>query len=132
MARKEIEIKIEEGRDAGKTFKITEMPAVQMDKWVTKAVGILGKNGASVVDIASLSFTTLVVSLMKSDTEEASQLFDELLACASFIKDGVAVSMKGTMIDSVIEEWSTLMRLKNESLKLNLGFLEQGGESTSE
>ena len=31
--RKEVEITIEEGRDKGKTFKITEMGAVQADRW---------------------------------------------------------------------------------------------------
>ena len=42
MARKEIEITIKDGRDAGKVFKITEMGAVQSDRWATKVVSLLG------------------------------------------------------------------------------------------
>lgn len=38
---KSVEITVEEGRDKGKKFKITEMPAVKMDKWATKALLIL-------------------------------------------------------------------------------------------
>lgn len=131
MARKEIEITIEEGRDAGKTFKITEMPATQADKWVTKVIGLVGRNGMSALDISNMSFSELAVSLIKSKSEESEPLFEELLGCCSFIKDGVSVSMKGKMADSVVEDWGTLFRLKNEALKLIFGFFEEGGESTS-
>lgn len=131
MARKEIEITIEEGRDAGKTFKITEMPATQADKWVTKVIGLVGRNGMNAVDISNMSFQELAISLIKSKPEESEPLFDELLGCCSYVKEGASVSMRGQMADSVIEDWSTLFKLKNEALKLIFGFFEEGGELTS-
>lgn len=132
MARKEIEIKIEEGRDAGKTFKITEMSALQADKWVTKALCLLGKSKFDISSLGSMSMPEILTAMSGLNFEETEPLLNQLLECASFKKDGVDVPMKGSMVDSVVEDWATLFRLKVESLKLILGFLEQGGESTSE
>ena len=131
MARKEVEIKIEDGRDAGKVFKITEMPAVPMDKWVTRALILLGKSDKGIGALAGTSFESILKALSAADYDETEKLLNELLACCSFLKDGVSVPMKGDMIDSVIEEWTTIMRLRVEALKVNLGFLEQDVESTS-
>ena len=132
MARKETEIKIEDGRDAGKVFKITEMPAVQMDKWATRALLLMGKSGTGIGMLAAMNLEDILEALSKASYEETEKLLDELLACASFMKDGVSVPMKGEMVNSVVEEWTTIFRLRIEALKLNLGFLELGGESTSE
>lgn len=131
MARKEIEIKIEDGRDAGKTFRITEMGAVQADKWVTKALLLLGKSGMGIGALTQMSYDDVIKSLSECNYEETEKLLDELLPCCSFLKDGVSVPMKGDMVDSVIEEWTTIFRLRIEVLKVILGFLEQDVESTS-
>lgn len=131
MARKEVEIKIEDGRDAGKTFRIVEMGAIQADKWVTKALLLLGKSEFNIGVLNHMSFEEILKALSKCDYEQVEKLLNELLACCSFNKDGVSVPMKGDMVDSVIEEWTTVMRLRIEALKVNLGFLEQDVESTS-
>ena len=130
MARKEKEIKIEDGRDAGKVFKITEMPAPQAYKWLLRAFGILGKSG---IDFGYIK-TKNVLDLLRefAQHEESEPLMNELLACSGFMKDGVLVQMKGSMVESVIEDWTTIFRLQMEALMLMIGFLEQGGESTSE
>lgn len=129
--RKEIEITIEQGRDAGKVFKIVAMPAVQTARWVTKAMRLIGKDGGDILTIAQMSVYELLMSVIKGEEDAAESLLDELLECASFKQDGVYVAMKGSMADSVIEDWLTVFRLRSEALKLNVGFLEQGGESTS-
>lgn len=131
MARKEIEIKIEEGRDAGKTFKITEMPVVQADKWVTRLLCLLGKSNKEITDLAFTNGADFLKALSKAEDKDLEPLLDELLECASFMKDGVAVPMKGNMVNSVVDDWRTLMRLKYETMVLILGFLDEGGESTS-
>lgn len=131
MARKEVEITIKDGRDAGKVFKITEMGAVQSDRWATKVVALLGKAGADISVLGSLSFQDLVILLSKAPAEEVQPLYDELLACASFVQDGNLVPLKGSIVDSIVEEWTTLNELRLEALKLTLGFFEEGGESTS-
>lgn len=129
--RKEVEITIEQGRDKGKTFKITEMGAVQMDSWAIKALCLLGKSGVTLEQLGSLDMNAIFQLLGNLGYEWSKPLMDELLECASFKKDGAYVPMKGSMIDSVVEDVSTLFRLKMEALTLNLGFLDLGDESKS-
>lgn len=131
MARKQIDITIEDGRDKGKTFRIEEMSAVQMDKWAMKALGLLGRDGADISLVGNMTLQDMLASISKAPVEEVQPLFDELLACCSFVKDGTLIQLKGNIIDSIVEDWTTLTQLKVEALKLNLGFLEQGGESES-
>ena len=129
--RKEIEIKIEAGRDAGKVFKIEEMPAVQMDRWVTRALCMLGRSGSGISAIGGSTMEELLQAFSKLDFKDSEPLLNELLACCSFKKDGTLVKMEGSMVDSVIEDWTTIFKLRIEALKLNLGFLEEGGDLTS-
>ena len=131
MARKEVEIKIEDGRDAGKVFNVKEMPAMQMDKWVTRALLVLGKAGMNISVLNAMDIEKILSALSKADYEETESLLKEMLECCSFQKDGVSVVMKESMVDSVIEDWTTVFRLRVEAIKLNLGFLEQDVESTS-
>lgn len=129
--RKQIEIKIEAGRDAGKVFVIEEMPAVPMDRWVTRALSALGKSGSGLSAISGQTMESLLQAFLKLETKDMEPLLDELLACCSFKKDGSLVKMTGAMVDSVIEDWTTIFKLRIEALKLNLGFLEDGGELMS-
>ena len=129
--RKQIEIKIEAGRDAGKVFLIEEMPAVQMDRWVTRALCMLGRSGSGISAISGMTMEALLQAFSKLDFKDSEPLLDELLACCSFKKDGSLVKMGGSMTDSVIEDWTTIFKLRIEALKLNLGFLEEGGDLTS-
>ena len=126
--RKEVEITIEEGRDKGKTFKITEMSATQADSWALRALCLLGKSGITLEKLGSLDMDAIFQLLGNLGYEFSKPLIDELLECASFKKDGVYVPMKGAMIDSVVEDVSTLFRLKMEALTLTLGFLDLGDE----
>lgn len=129
--RKEIEIKIDgNGRDAGKVFIVKEMPATQMDAWLTRAIGVLGAD-KTLLDVLSLSMSELILNLSKNNYDETKVLLDELLACCSFKSDNGLVPMKNDMVDGVIEDWTTIVRLKNEAFALNLGFFGEGGESTS-
>ena len=129
--RKEVEIKIEAGRDAGKVFKVEEMPAVQMDRWITRALCMLGRSGSGLSMIGGMTMEGLLSAVSKLDFKDSEPLLDELLACCSFKKDGTLVKMTGSMVDSVVEDWTTIFKLRIEALKLNLGFLEEGGDLTS-
>lgn len=129
--RKEIEITIEEGRDAGKTFKIVEMSAVQMDRWATRALCLVGKSGSNIVELFGMGADGMLKVLGSLGYESSEPLLNELLECCSFKKDDTFVPMKGSMVESVIEDWTTIFRLRMEALSLNLGFLEIGDESKS-
>jgi hypothetical protein len=128
---KSVDIIIEAGRDKGKKFTITEMPAVKMDKWATKALIILGKTGNS-FNLAQIDLESLLRSLSSADYEGVEPLLEELLSCATFDKDGVSMVMTSSIADGIVEDWTTLFRLRIEALKLNLGFFEQGDGSTED
>ena len=128
--RKEIEVTIEEGRDAGKKFKITEMPAFQMDRWATRALIALGKSQkGGIAALGAMNVQDIISAFTELEFEKAEPLLQELLECCAFIKDGTSVQMKKEFVDGVVEDWTTLFRLRVESLKLNLGFFEQGDGS---
>lgn len=128
--RKEIEVTIEEGRDAGKKFKITEMPAFQMDRWATRALIALGKSQkGGIAALGTMNVQDIISAFTELEFEKAEPLLQELLECCAFIKDGTSVQMKKEFVDGVVEDWTTLFRLRVESLKLNLGFFEQGDGS---
>lgn len=129
---KEIEFTMDAGKDAGKTFKITELPAVQMDRWMTRLLGCFAKQDLTIYDIVNMTFSQLANSIYKIESEEEKEaLFDELLASCSLKKEGIFIPMKGDNINSFVDSWQTLFRLREEALKLNLGFFEDGEESTS-
>ena len=130
---KEVEIRIEDGKDAGKVFKIKEMPALQMDRWAMRALCLLGRSSSN--GIAGLfqikDFSELLSSFSAIDYEKAEPLLVEMLECCYFVKDGTLIQLKGSFINGIIEDWTTLTRLRVEALKVNLGFLEQGDGSKS-
>ena len=129
---KEIEFTMDAGQDAGKEFKITALPAVQMDRWLTRLLGCFASQDLTVADIANMNFAQLSNSIYKIESQEEKQeLFDELLASCSLKKEGIYIPMKGDNINSFVDDWQTLFRLKEKALALNLGFFEDGEESTS-
>ena len=78
------------GRDAGKTFKITELPAVQMDKWMTRLLGCFAKQDITIFDLTEMSFAELANNIYKIEAEEEKNLlFDELLSSCYLKKEGV-------------------------------------------
>ena len=132
MARKEITVTIPD-RDRDLTFRIREMPATKLERWVLRALLLLVGGAAATptgVDvekgIAWLSDNALS-ALGKLDYEEAAPLLDELLACCSRVDAGIEQQMTPDVVDGVIEDVRTLFRLRKEALALNLGFFGDGG-----
>lgn len=131
--RKQKEIKIEEGRDAGKVFVITEMPALQMDKWATRALNAIGKNKqGGVMALLSLGVPEMINSFMEADYEKIEPLMQEMLQCCAFKKDNTAIVLKDEFVNDIIEDWNTITNLRIEAIKLNLGFFTEGDGSDTE
>lgn len=128
--RKEKEIKIEEGRDAGKVFIITEMPAFQMDKWAVRALNAIGKGKeGGVLSLLAMPITELINAFMEADIEKIEPLMQEMLECCAFKKDSTKIVLKEDFVNEIIEDWNTITTLRIEAIKLNLGFFEQGDGS---
>jgi hypothetical protein len=130
--RKTIDVSIAaDGRDKGKTFCITEMPALQAEAWATRALFMLSKAGATIPDsvlsggMASMAAMAGVgiQALLYVPYEDAKPLLDELMRCVR-IKE-IAVTRDLTPDD--IEEIGTFFTLRGEALKLHVGFFPTAG-----
>lgn len=139
MARKEMFVTIvEDGRDKGKCFKITEAPAVQTDKWGLRAMLALNRNGAQIPDeIMKLGLVgVLVVGVHKLRGvlwEDLEPLIDEMMACVQIVPTPSQPNIvRGLFADpNDIEEVSTLSTLRMEVFKLHTGFTGPAARSKS-
>jgi hypothetical protein len=130
MARREKQITIEgEGRDKGKAFVITEMPATAAEKWAIRAFLAMGQSGVEIPDdlaqaglmgVASMG----VRALLGMPWALVEPLLDEMWACIAYIPDPgrPGTTITGHLLDTQIEDVSTRLLLRQEVLDLHLGF----------
>ena len=122
--RKTKDVTIEaEGRDKGKTFRLTEMSAAQAEKWAVRAFQGLAKSGVALPDdfesaglagIAVLGFQ----ALGGMDYSLVEPLMDEMMGCVQ-IKEPALVR---ALIGDDIEEIRTRLLLRAEVFELITGF----------
>lgn len=139
MARKTNTYSIDsEGRDKGKTFLITEMPATKAEDWAIRAILALGAanvdipEGAIQLGMASLAEIGLK-KLFAIGTEQMRPLLAELMECVEFIPNAQKPQVKVgyPLFESQVEEVKTLLMLKWEVLKLHMDFSEADSLSES-
>lgn len=135
--RKTTEVTIAaEGRDKGKIFQITEMPALQAEDWATRALFSLAKSGANIPpeilsggmqSIASLAGLG-IQALLFVPYADMKPLLDELLRCVKFKEPAIT---RDLMPDD-IEEIATFFTLRGEALKLHINFsLDAAGSKST-
>lgn len=131
MARREIEYRVsDEGRDKGKIFLITELPATAGEWWAIRALMALSRGNsefsfdpqtAGMYELA----TTALRGLPYADTNEVKPLLDEMLDCVQ-VKPDPTKSVTRSLVPDDIEEIDTLVGLRKEWLALHMGFLRPG------
>lgn len=128
MARKTKQVTIEKGRDAGKKFIITEMPAAKIDNWAMRVLLALAAAGIDaaeanegVIGLARVAFG----ALGKIPHETALPLLDELLDCVEIIPDGGAPRPLDLDLND-IEDFTNLWMFRKEVFHLHIDFLQQG------
>lgn len=152
MALKHKNITIESGEDAGKTFRITQMPTTKADRWANKALAHLLSSG---VDLKSANIGLLYNTLdpnqeVKIDYmggmlefarvmancvggipyEVLQELKDELIEeCVQIIPSG-GTPRPILSIDDEIDSFITLDKLRYHVLQLHIGFLAPGSSQT--
>lgn len=128
MARKEITVDIQD-RDQLLTFKIREMPATKLERWIIRALLLAAGSGAQVPDGADIRKAGAFLAekglgaLSGLDFEKARPLLDELLECCSRVVERVEERCTPESVDAYILDVTTLFKLRMEAVKLNLGFL---------
>lgn len=133
MARKTKAVTIDSGRDAGKTFQITEMPLLQADRWAQQALFALAKSGIDSPGAIDPSEGMLgmarfaLQALGNIDPVIGNELMNELLTCIEIIPSG-GVPRELVLNDDGgdIEDLKTLFTLRKEALILHLDFLTDG------
>lgn len=135
--RKHAVVTIEaEGRDKGKTFLVLEKSAYEAEKWATRALLALSRNGVEVPEEAmnAGALGILIAGLAgfkQMRFDDAEPLLDEMLTCISFVPDVSKLDpVNGRPLarplitgdDGDIDEVTTLLKLRGEALELHLGF----------
>ncbi len=124
-------------QDRGKeiVFRIKEMSALQLEKWLMRALLALCKSrhvnkeensnntNKSKVLIDALFDGRFLEVFCNADFEEIEPLLDELLTCVQRRVDNGYMQVNSSTIESYVEDVRTLFELRMEVLKFNLDFL---------
>lgn len=133
--RKTKELVIEApGRDQGKLFILTEMPALQAERWALKAVNGLARANVEIPDtVVGAGIVGVWVMgikmLFAMDFSVCEELADEMLGCVVFRPDPgnptfvrPIVGGGALVVEGDVEEVTTLRLLREEVFRLHVGF----------
>jgi hypothetical protein len=125
----------DEGRDKGKTFQITELPALEAERWAVHALLAMSRNGVdipeSALDSGFAALAAMGVNMLgKLKAEDADVLMAKMMDCVMFASVGNGLQPR-PLVESDIEEILTLFRLRKEVLTLHAGFLKAVMPSTT-
>jgi hypothetical protein len=130
-------VRAEDGRDAGKLFKISEWPAARAEDWALRMSAALTRGGIpfpaeavwgqGMVAVVAIGIESLLRGQVNAS--EVSPLWNELMECVKMIRDPKAVDKStGKIVVSDIVSESDIMEvktrgwLKSEVLWLHTGF----------
>lgn len=131
--RKVVDITITaEGRDAGKTFRITELSASRAEDWAIRALMAIAKSGAEIPDAVPQSIAGIAIlgfqTVMRMDRSDAKPLLDEMMSCVQIVtSSGVVRSLQ----EEDIEEVATRLQLRKEVFEVHTGFFGRVASSKS-
>lgn len=136
MARKEKTITLHD-REQELTFKIREMPATKLERWIMRAVLLLAGSGITVPDGVDMQTAGAYLkekglsALGSIEFEKAEPLLDEMLGCCSRVIGNHEELCTPETIDTYILDIKTLFNLRKEVFALNFGFFLKESEMLS-
>ena len=134
MARKQATVTISaEGRDKGKVFVLTELPAYEAEDWAGRALFALMNAGVDIPDnIAEAGLAGVaalgIKALTKLPYDSAKPLLDSMMKCVQ-IQPSPTVTR--ALVADDIEEVATLLTLRKQILGLHMDFSMAVAQSTS-
>lgn len=125
-----------EGRDKGRVYKITEMPATRAEKWAMRAFLGMARAGIEVPeDIASAGLAGIAMLGIRAvgsmQFDDAESLMDEMFGCIQYIPDPMKHDVVRNLIEDDIEEIGTRIRLRKEVFGLHVSFSKLADRLTS-
>jgi len=139
MGRKTKTLVIDQGddfpRDNGKVFVLTEMPAMQAEKWATRALFALARSGVEIPEgIEGLGWAGVAVVGMRAlggvAFDDVEPLMDEMMGCVQIQPDPRQSFTRPLIVDD-IEEVPTLLLLRREVFDLHANFSKLAGRLKS-
>lgn len=138
MARKTAKTVIGEdgGRDRGKAFLITEMPASKAEKWATRALLLLSRSGIDFpAEMLGSGMAGIAVYGLRAlpllDFNEAEPLLDEMWDCIQIIPDPSHQNVTRPILEDDIEEIATRIKLRTEIFNLHVSFSQPAVQSNT-
>ena len=120
----------DEGRDQGKVFVLTEMPASKAEAWAMRALLALMAGGVEVPEgfdermgMAGMAEVGLK-AIAGLKWEVAEPLLAEMWSCVQIMPDSSKPHVVRNLIEEDIEEITTRIKLRAEVWKLHTGFLK--------
>lgn len=129
MARKEVTVTIvDEGRDQGKIFRLTEKSAIDIDKWANRAIHSIVRAGGVLPDeIQKMGIIGILAvgmhRLMHIPWSELEPLLDELLTCVQIVPTPSQPNVVRKLFPNDIEEVQTLRTLREQVFILHTSFI---------
>lgn len=119
----------DEGRDFGKVFVLTELPASRAESWAMRAILALMASGVEVPEgfermgmAAMAEIGIRALSGLKWDVAEP--LLSEMWECVQVMPDPGKPHVVRRLIEEDIEEIATRVKLRVEVWRLHTGFLK--------
>lgn len=128
MARKTSQYRVDDaGRDFGKVFLLTEMPAAAGERWATRAFLALAEHGIEMPDGLAQSGLAGIAQygfglIGKLPFETAMILMDEMFACVTIIPNPSSPNIVRNLVEDDIEEIATRIKLRVAVFKLHVPF----------
>ena len=119
----------DDGRDKGKLFVLTEMPASRAESWAMRAILALMAGGVELPDgfermgMAGMAEVG-IKALAGLRWEVAEPLLAEMWECVQIMPDPARPSLVRGLIEEDIEEILTRIKLRAEVWQLHAGFLK--------
>jgi hypothetical protein len=129
MARKTKEITVtDSGRDQGKKFILTEMPAAQAENWAFRVFLALAKSGVEIPEDVQGSGLAGIASmglqaLGSVSWDLAEPLLNEMMDCVQ-VQPSAGITRKIVDNSEDIEEIGTRIKLRGEVFSLHVDFSE--------
>lgn len=130
--RKSKTITINEGRDKGKRFKLTEWPATRIEDWVLRGAFGLGKAGVDIpLEVMQLGAAPIAyfigTKILQLPSRLGVRLANELMDCVQRSED----KLDRSLVEQDIEDFQNLFQMKMEVLKLHFGFFVPAASPSS-
>lgn len=118
-----------EGRDVGKVFLLTEMPASHAENWGMRALAAIARAGlelppelesAGMAGVASLGPSFRLHGAIAP--EDVEPLMAEMMNCVQIVPDPKQPLVTRGLVEDDIEEVATRLLLRGEVMHLHTGF----------